>query len=100
MGLMQRMDHWSATHHPSWLVLLRVVLGICLFFKGIIFLSNSVALEHVIAQSALGSSAVKLAYVIVWVHLFGGFLIIIGLFTRWAVIFQIPILMGAIIFVN
>ena len=37
---------------------------------------------------------------ITWSHLLGGFLIIIGLLTRWAALLNIPILMGAIIFIN
>jgi len=41
-----------------------------------------------------------LSFIIPFIHLLGGFLIIIGLLTRWAVIVQIPILIGAIIFVN
>ncbi|MES1218272.1 MAG: TQO small subunit DoxD, partial [Bacteroidota bacterium] len=30
----------------------------------------------------------------------GGFLIIIGLLTRWAVLIQIPILLGALFFIH
>lgn len=36
----------------------------------------------------------------VFAHLVGGFLIAIGLFTRFACLIQIPVLLGAIIFVN
>ena len=35
-----------------------------------------------------------------WIHIAGGFLIIIGLFTRFAAFIQIPILAGAIFFIN
>ncbi len=100
MGILHRVDHWSVTHHPKWLVFLRVTLGICLFIKGISFLSNSVALENAISGSFLGRRALWLGFLIVWLHLIGGFMIIIGLFTRLAVALQIPILVGAVIFVN
>ncbi|HMH34800.1 MAG TPA: DoxX family membrane protein, partial [Puia sp.] len=33
-------------------------------------------------------------------HLLGGFLLILGLLTRFACLLQIPILLGAIIFIN
>ena len=35
-----------------------------------------------------------------WIHIGGGFLIIIGLFTRFAAFIQIPVLLGAIFFVT
>ena len=57
-------------------------------------------LQTIFATSSIPKSLSWLAYFIPWAHLFGGFLIVIGLFTRIAVILQIPILIGAIIFVN
>jgi len=102
MGTLQQMNQWSMTHHPRWLVLLRVALGICLFFKGIIFISNTAVLEEMLSASRFTSSESMnwLRFIIPFCHLLGGFLIIIGLLTRWAVIVQIPILLGAILFVN
>ena len=99
MGLLHQLDQWSATHHPKWLVLLRVALGVSLMLKGISFISNSVNLQLILQQSNLPSTT-WLSSGIAWLHLLGGFFIIIGLFTRWAVLLQIPILLGAVIFVN
>ena len=53
-----------------------------------------------IANSAVALYAVFLAHYVALVHLMGGFLIAIGLITRVSVLFQIPILVGAIVFVN
>jgi uncharacterized membrane protein YphA (DoxX/SURF4 family) len=100
MGTLHRLEHWSATHHPRWLVFLRVALGISLFFKAILFMSDSVHLETMLAQSSLSSFNPWLPMVITWTHLLGGFLIIIGLFTRWAALVQLPIVIGAVIFIN
>jgi hypothetical protein len=44
MGTLQQINRWSLTHHPRWLVVLRAILGICLFFKGIFFLVNTATL--------------------------------------------------------
>ena len=100
MGILHHIDQWSTTHHPRWLVLLRVALGISLFSKGISFLSNTVDLETLLTESSLRASPVWLILIITWIHLLGGFLIIAGLFTRLAVLLQIPILFGAVVFVN
>ena len=53
-----------------------------------------------IANSAVSLYAVFLAHYVALCSSDGGFLIIIGLLTRVAVLFQLPILIGAIIFVN
>lgn len=100
MGMLQQLEKWSITHHPQWLVFFRVILGIALFLKGISFLSDMASFEHLVAASSLGLLPAWLTVAISGAHLFGGFLIIIGLFTRTATLLQIPILLGAVIFIN
>jgi putative oxidoreductase len=100
MGTLQQIHRWSLTHHPRWLVVFRVILGVCLFFKGIFFLVNTATLEELVRGSLVANRADWLVIFITWAHLLGGFLIIIGLFTRLAALLNIPILMGAIIFIN
>jgi putative oxidoreductase len=100
MGTLQQIHQWSLTHHPRWLVVVRVALGLCLFVKGIFFLVNTATLEELVKGSLVANRSDWVVIGITWAHLLGGFLIIIGLLTRWAVVLQIPILMGAIIFIN
>ncbi len=99
MGMLHQLNKWSTTHHPRWLVILRVALGLSLILKGISFISNSVALQTLLEASGLPSYE-WLATAIAWTHLLGGTFMVIGLFTRWVALVQIPILLGAIIFVN
>lgn len=82
------------------LVVLRIVLGLCLFIKGFSFMRNSAILENLLAQTGFHDYASGWVLFITWAHLLGGFLVIIGLLTRLAVLVQIPILAGAITFVN
>jgi putative oxidoreductase len=100
MGLMHQMDEWSSKHHPKWLVVLRVVLGLCLFLKGFDFIQNSVELTGFFSATSYFSKATWLNTAIPWIHLLGGSMIIVGLFTRLWSLVQIPILLGAILFVN
>jgi|SRR6516225_592377 uncharacterized membrane protein YphA (DoxX/SURF4 family) len=100
MGTLQRIEAWSSTHHPKWLVVIRVALGLCLFFKGISFMNNAIMVNQLLAGSVVSEGADWIPFIITWFHLLGGFFILIGLFTRWAVLAQIPILVGAIIFLN
>ena len=101
MGMLQRLEKWSTTHHPRWLVFLRISLGIALVLKGITFISDSTGVGSLLSDTPLGISADSWIIVaIAWIHLFAGFMITIGLYTRIAALLQIPILLGAVIFVN
>ncbi len=100
MSLMHQMDEWSSKHHPKWLVVLRVALGVCLFLKGFEFIQNSVELTSFFSATSYFQKATWLNTVIPWVHLLGGSMIIVGLFTRLWTVVQIPILLGAVFFVN
>ena len=98
--MLHQIEKWSATHHPRWLVLPRVALGIFLIAKGISFISNTVSLEALLSENNMNIGGSFFPIFITWLHLICGFLIIIGLFTRWAALLMIPILLGAVIFIN
>ena len=101
MNLLQRIDHWGETHHPKWVDGIRVLLGAFLFWKGVVFIQNIDVLKAVINQSPfITVLSFWLAHYIVFAHLLGGVLIMFGLLTRVAVLAQIPILLGALIFVR
>ncbi len=100
MNYVQRIESWADGHQAKWIGLLRIILGLIIFLKGVFFIMNTEALGAMIANSAFDLYAVMLVHLVASAHLVGGLLIIIGLITRIAVLFQIPILIGAIIFVN
>jgi putative oxidoreductase len=101
MNLLQRIDHWGETHHPRWIDGIRILLGIFLFWKGVVFIQNIDVLKSVINQSPfITVLSFWLAHYIVFAHLLGGLLITLGLLTRPAVLANLPILIGAIIFVH
>jgi putative oxidoreductase len=72
------------------------------FAKGISFLNNMLALQLMIENSGLNSlnNSLWLAPIITWIHILGGTFIILGLFTRISILIQLPIVVGAIIFIN
>ena len=100
MNAVHQLEVWSARHNPKWLVVLRAGLGLCLFIKGIQFIYNSILLDQVFAGSLFLSKVSWLSTIIPYVHLLGGALIIAGLFTRFICLVHIPILLGAVFFVN
>ena len=102
MNYVQRLEHWGDTHHPKWIDLLRIALGVFLLFKGIEFANNMASIENLVKSTANFNDllVVLLVHYILGAHLLGGVLLTFGLLTRFACLIQIPILLGAIIFVN
>jgi putative oxidoreductase len=105
MVFTQKLENWADRHHPVWLDLLRMGLGIFLFVKGIIFISDISELEKVILtinapSEWIGWVSFWAAHYIAFAHLVGGLLIAMGLETRAAILFQLPILLGAVLFVR
>lgn len=100
MGLIQRIEDYGNSHHPKWLSVLRILLGIMLLSKGITFLADRTLLLDIFQHSTLGLWGQLVSPFIAPTHVVGGILIAIGLITRIAAAFQIPILLGAVFFVN
>ena len=102
MNYVQRLEHWGDTHHPKWIDLLRIVLGVFLCIKGVEFGRNLGGLETMMSRQVPFSSLmlVFISHYILFAHTMGGFLLATGLLTRLACLIQIPVLLGAIIFVN
>lgn len=94
MNFIHKIETWGDFHQSKWFALLRLSLGLIIFFKGIVFIRDTGAIIGMIANSAGSIYAVMLAQYVAMVPLMGGFLISIGLITRVAVLFQLPVLMS------
>jgi putative oxidoreductase len=102
MTTLQQIRSWSVAHHPRWLVIVRIGLGLFLMAKGINFMHNSSIVDQLLYGSAeQGQTGTHwLTILITWANLLGGLMILIGMWTRLMCLLQIPILIGAIIFIN
>jgi putative oxidoreductase len=99
MYLLDRIDSWSEKHHPKWIDLLRFLLGLLIFWKGLYFISNNKAAAEIVQFIGYGFYTMTAAHAIIGVHILGGLMIMLGLLTRLAVLFQIPVMICNIIFV-
>ena len=100
MNRVQKIEAWGDRHHPKWLDLLRMLLGLALVAKGYYFVTNTEGLKQMIENSRFGQVAFVLQHYVVFAQLIGGLMITVGMVTRIAVLFQLPILIGAVFFVN
>ena len=86
MNYVQRLEHWGDTHHPKWIDLLRIILGIFLCFKGIEFANNMTTVTNLVKGQIPFSDFMTLILVhfILGAHILGGALLTLGLLTRFA----------------
>lgn len=97
MGRIKSLNKWANAHSNYPIDILRITLGAFLFIKGIDFMGNSQMLMDLIKpiQSMVGGMLV--IHYVAPAHFIGGLLIAFGLLTRWAIVAQLPIIIGAVI---
>lgn len=102
MNLIDKIQNWGDHHHPKWIDYLRILLGLVLIWKGVSFYTNMHAFSLLMKGGILGKavSISMLAHFIIIVHIIGGAAIVLGTYTRTFCLINIPILIGAIVFVD
>lgn len=88
--------------HPLFFTILRVFLGLILTIRGVYFFINEEPLYYLIKDSHLNELhiSMQIAVLISIIHLAGGIFMITGLFTKIAAWVQVPVVLGAVIFIN
>jgi putative oxidoreductase len=101
MSVVTDVEKWGNAHRPGFLDIFRIVLGVFLTYKGLDFITNMSELEGMTTSGVnVAYAGAALAHYIVFAHILGGPLIAVGLFTRIVSAIQLPILIGAVFFVN
>jgi uncharacterized membrane protein YphA (DoxX/SURF4 family) len=76
--------------------MMRIFIGGALVIRGLLFISD----PHKLTQLAGSEQYFWMYSYIAIVHLVGGFMLMIGFFTRLAALIQIPILFGAVFVIH
>jgi putative oxidoreductase len=106
MKTLDKIQDWGDRHHPKWLDIFRIALGVILIWKGIEFMLNLDVLADFLRETGLtdeiGTSVflTLLTYAIVGLHLAGGICIALGTNTRLYCLLNLPVLLGAVFLVN
>ena len=91
------LNKWANAHSTIWFDAFRILLGAFLFYKGTYFVSNSGEFENLIAPASNFLGGMFAFHYVASAHIMGGIMIVFGLLTRWALIAQLPILIGALL---
>ncbi|MCJ8292414.1 MAG: DoxX family protein [Crocinitomicaceae bacterium] len=96
-NIIRVLNKWANSHMSLTMDSIRMILGIFLFIKGIQFASQTELLVDLIQPNDVSSSTLLVAHYVTLVHFAGGILVLFGLLTRLALLFQLPIFIGAVI---
>lgn len=100
MAFIKQFKEWTDAHNPKWLALVRVALGAALLLRGVNFLNDLPGLDRLIQDNNLSAYDDLIRNSLPWIHVAGGFFIIIGLYTRFFSFIQLPFILGAVLFIN
>jgi len=90
---------WLVSNRHYAIEFLRIFLGGLLFIKGYFFIENINEIYGLIEENMQYSSFMIAHYVAV-AHLVGGLMLLFGLYTRLATLVQLPVLIGAVFFID
>lgn len=91
---------WISENREVVLDLVRIYLGIGLFVRGILFISEAQGIETLVDLSEFSMASAGIAHYVSFAHLLGGLMLAAGLLTRLAALIQIPILVGAVFLIH
>jgi len=106
MKTLDKIQDWGNQHHPKWLDIFRIALGMVLIWKGVAFMLNLDVLADFLRETGLtdqiGTSVLLtlLTYGIIGLHIVGGVCIALGTQTRLYCLLNLPILLSAVFLVN
>jgi len=100
MTTIEKIENWGNSHRIAALDYVRIVVGVFITYKGLSFVFNIQDLYGLAASTDVKFVSVMMAHYVLFFHMLGGPLIVLGIFTRVVSALQIPILLGAVFLVN
>jgi putative oxidoreductase len=100
MNSFNKIADWGNSHHPKWLDILRISLGIILIVKGVTLIEQRETIVSILQNNNNPFLTFVGAHYVIIAHIFGGLALVIGLLTRLTAALEIPILIGAMLILN
>ncbi len=97
MDSVKKWNKWANAHTYYPLDILRIALGVFLMLKGASFITNTNYLDNILSNVSYFPGGMITFHYVAAAHIVGGIMIALGLLTRWAIIAQLPILLGAVV---
>jgi len=100
MNSIHRFELWGETHHPKWMDVIRIGLGVFLCYSSIHYFSHMSELQSsILNHKSFNAFNQYMFYLSMgFVFLAAGILMVLGVLTRFACIVAIPFLVAGLIF--
>jgi putative oxidoreductase len=95
METVKNLNKWANAHTYFSLDILRIIVGVFLFTKGVSFITNTEYYTQLVEPIKNIGGGMLFVHYIISAHMVGGIMIVFGLLTRWAIASQLPILLAA-----
>ncbi len=96
----EKIEHWADLHHLEWFEYLRIFFGVILVAKGITYIINKDVVISMVENSEFSVLHYAIAHYVIGGYIVCGMAIAFGLFTRIAILFEIPAVFGSLIFLD
>ena len=100
MNSLARMEKWGETHHPEWIDFLRMGLGIFLVVKGAMYAEHNMEILNLLSQSKIEFLTFVAFEYVIYAQTIGGALLALGVVTRTIILFELPIAIATVFFIN
>lgn len=100
MAFLRKMARWAREREEVVVDLVRFYLGIGLFARGVLFITEAQGVASLVDPSNFSLLSGVVVHYVTFAHLLGGLLLAAGLLTRLSALLQIPILAGALFLVH
>ncbi len=97
MNYIYQLEKWGDEHHPKWLALIRIMLGLTIAALTAWYVHSHRDVRTLMNTGHATLYSSFLAFYMILVGFIGGLLIAVGLITRISILFQLPVLFFAII---
>ena len=95
-----KLEQWSHHHHKAWMDVARMLFGLMLHLKGLYFIFRTWGVFQSAPGSSNGQEEIIVVYVLAFLHIMMGTLIVIGVGTRYASLIMIPVIIASVFFSN
>ena len=99
MKAVDSLTSWADAHHPTWLDILRILLGMVLFVKGLSFILDKETTLQILHDNNFDFFSLLILHYVIIFQMAHSLLIAVGLITRIAIAAQFPIVLGAVILI-
>ncbi|MBI3884989.1 MAG: DoxX family protein [Opitutae bacterium] len=103
MDSWKKMITWAESHRELWLDCVRIYLGLGLFVRGLVLvfdLHSDFFISVVQKSNEQWLTSALMMHYVTLAHFVGGGMLALGFMTRIAAAVQIPILLGAVLFIH